>query len=138
MLGGVLAGDLLHRLLQIRPHLMHVEAEEGVAEDLKQQLMGAEAAEADPIDAGERTLEDRVDHQVIAVGRQRITPAQFRCHPAFIARDPVHLHRQGGVEIEQKGAQDVGRQQGGAGAVGGIAQQFIQPPVAVEEISKAA
>ncbi len=85
--------------------LVAVEAEEGMAEHLKQQLMGPEAAEADPLDAGQGSLEDRVDHQVIAVGRQRITPAQFRRHPAFIARDPVHLHREGGVEIEEKGAQ---------------------------------
>ena len=136
-LAGVLTGDLLHRFLRVGTDLMAMQAEEGAAEHLKQQLIGPEAAEADAIGTGETTPEDLVDHQVVAVGGERITPAQLLAHPAFIAGDAIHLDLELFAQIQQKGLQDVHRQQGGPGAVGGIAEQLIKAAVAVEEIPQA-
>jgi hypothetical protein len=68
-----------------------VQAEEGAAHHFEQQLVGLKAAERVPIDPLKATPEDRVDHQVVAVGGEFIAPAQLRFDAALVAGDAIDL-----------------------------------------------
>jgi len=66
-----------------------------------EELFGLETADPDPVGAcafcalaggtREATANDRIDHQVVAVGSQFITPAKLLSHAAFVADGPVDL-----------------------------------------------
>jgi hypothetical protein len=68
-----------------------VQAEEGAAHHLEQQLVGLKAAERNSIHPLKAAAEDRVDHQVVAVGGEFITPAQLGLDAALVAGDAIDL-----------------------------------------------
>jgi hypothetical protein len=68
-----------------------MQAEEGAAHHLEQQLVGLETAEGNAVRALKAAAQDRVDHQVVAVGGEFIAPAQLRFDAAFVAGDAIDL-----------------------------------------------
>ena len=136
-LGGVLASDLLDRLLGVGTDLMAMQAEERAALHFKQQFVGLKASEGDAVGALKAPLEDLVDHQVVAVGGQGIAPAELFIHPTFIAGDAIDLQVEVGAQIQKECPQDVRRQERGLGSVGGVTEQFVEAPITVEKIPQA-